>query len=376
MNKKQCSEDTAARRPHTKKAVSLLLAMLLTIALSGCASQSAESSGTEPQPSAAQTDTAESAQSIAAPTQSTAEPEKEPVLTEINHCTMRTDAGYFLTEQDRAYTKVLTQAVLNRQEYVSLSSDYDANLRVLMAATDNPYWFFVDEENFSKDHTGLFLTYRYTPAEQAQMQKFMDEEYLTALNSIITPEMNDVDKALAVHHYFGKRIEYDYSWLDAFNMSDEKYLFPDIVIYEALKTGKGVCHTYTYLCEFALRQLGVECLRFTDELNGNEDEGHMWLLVKLEGEYYHMDTTWDSDPYSDKVGLAHFGMTDDERRGEGFDLNLYTFDSSYNGLSCSDPGFQNLRDVLDFEYLGNHRWQLYTSGGAKAVYSSDTRQLT
>ena len=349
---------------NLKKMTALMVALIWVVSLLGCTAQQADEHTANPQQ-------AESPAQEPVVSQEQSTVEREPVLKEINHYTMRNDETYFLTAQDQEYVKVLLEGVLNRAEFVALSKDYDANLRVLIAATENPYWFFVQKETFNKDHTGVYLTYQYGAEEQAQMLDFMDQEYLTILNSIITPEMNDTDKALAVHHYFGQRITYDYDWLDAMNMSDEKYLFPDIVVYEALKTGRGVCHTYSYLCEFALRQLGVECIRFMDDLNGNENDGHMWLLVKLDGTYYHMDTTWDSNG-SDMVGLAHFGMTDEERQNDGFDLNLYTMDSSYHGISCSDSRFQILRDVQDYEYLGNHRWKLYTDSGTEAVYHSDT----
>ena len=52
--------------------------------------------------------------------------------------------------------------------------------------------------------------------------------------------------------------------------------------YEALKTNKGVCHTYTYLCEFTLQQLRIECLRFSGDMTDKKDEGHMWLVVRID----------------------------------------------------------------------------------------------
>ena len=77
-------------------------------------------------------------------------------------------------------------------------------------------------------------------------------------------------------------------------MSDDKYLFPDIEVYDALKSNKGVCHSYTYLCQFALEQLGIECIRVDGLMKEDPDIGHMWLLVKLDGKFYHCDPTWDS----------------------------------------------------------------------------------
>lgn len=297
--------------------------------------------------------------------------EDSPIIKEINHYTCRTDKDYYLKNEERLYLEKLIDAILEQQERVQLTNDYDANLRILGAGMENPYWFFVKSDFFSEDHTTIFLEYNYSFSEQKEMQTFMDEEFLNIINTNIESDMNETDQLMAIHKYFGERIHYNYEWLDGFYMSDEKYLYPDIAIYEALKTNKGVCHTYTYLCEFALRQLGIECLQFTDNKYENEEEGHMWYIAKIDGEFYHFDTTWDSHNQYDKVGLLYFGMSDEERKGDCFDLDYYDFDSSYQHISCKSNRFQNLRDIISYDYIGNHQWNLISDSGKVYIYNSE-----
>ncbi len=130
------------------------------------------------------------------------------------------------------------------------------------ALQSDPYYFFVEKLTFTADHSGVKLSYAYSDERQQEMRDFMDGQYIRLLNQIIEPDMNELDKVLAVYRYFALRIQYDEQWAQALQLSDDKFLFPEIEIYQALSTNRGVCHSYAYLCEFALQQLGVECLRF------------------------------------------------------------------------------------------------------------------
>jgi transglutaminase-like putative cysteine protease len=80
--------------------------------------------------------------------------------------------------------------------------------------------------------------------------------------------------------------------------------------YTVLAEGKGVCQGYALLAQKMLTKLGIESLYVVGEAGG---VGHAWNLVKLNGGWYHIDTTWN-DPTPDRgpnnVRYAYFLMSD------------------------------------------------------------------
>ena len=277
-----------------------------------------------------------------------AQEEQYPILSELNPYVVKADVKSYLSDLGMEGYIKLVDAVLARETKVKLSNDFDTNLHSFGALQGNPFCFFVEKLTFTDKNTAVKLTYKFTGAEQKAMYDFIVGEYLSILNEIIKSDMNELDKALAVYHYFATRIEYDYDWLDEFRATEDRFLYPDIAIYQALASNRGVCHSYTYLCEFAYQQIGIECLRFTGVLADDEDEGHMWLVVRIDGQYYHCDPTWDRQ--GDQVGLRYFGMTDAERRESGivnFDLS---YDATYGDVVCDSTIFSDFRTVQDFHF--------------------------
>ncbi len=290
-------------------------------------------------------------------------------IEKINPYVIKADVRAYMTESDIALYEKLLDGVFARATRVDLSGDYDANLRAFGALQGNPYYFFIEKLSFTSDHTAVNLTYAYSAEEQTEMRDYMDGEYRSILNSIITPDMNDLDKTLAVYQYFGKRISYDYEWLGALDMASDKFLFPEIEIYQALKTNKGVCHSYSYLCEFALQQLGIECMRLSGDVTGT-DEGHMWLVVKLDGHFYHIDPTWDDN--GDTEGLTFFGMTDAERIASGVDNYGMSYDGAYGEIVCDANTFSAFRGAVDFSFIqGDPHRILLDYGGHTVIFDTE-----
>ncbi len=293
-----------------------------------------------------------------------AETVKDTVITEMNPYVIKADVRAYMTEEDIRLYKTLVDAVFARAEIVHLSDDYDANLRAFGALQGNPYYFFLEKLTFTKDHGSARLTYAYTPQEQEEMREYIDSQYIDLLNEIIDPGMSELAKTLAVYRYFASRIEYDYDWLDGRNLSDDMFLYPEIGIYQALKTGRGVCHSYTYLCEFALQQLGIECLRFIGEMVDSEDE-HMWLVIRIDDAYYHCDPTWDNGDLL--VGLNYFGMTDQERRDSGVVNFEQSYDGAYGKIVCDGNRFAIFRGVVNFTFVEGDSRKILLDYGAETV---------
>ncbi|MBR3308109.1 MAG: hypothetical protein IKI75_12765 [Lachnospiraceae bacterium] len=303
--------------------------------------------------------------------------DKNISIGEIDHYVMSPMVAAYFPEDEASGQafRDLIDAVFAHESSVKLTDDWDNNLVIWNAATESPYFFVVDEDHLANDHKTLTLTYRYGEEEAAEMLQFIDDSYIEILNGCITENMSDLEKVLSVYHYFGERISYDYEWYDSLQAMDtgNRFEAPDIAVYDALKTDSGVCHSYTYLCQFAFQQLGIECIRVSADM-ASGDDSHMWPIVKIDGNFYNIDPTWDSHAEDDTVGLRYFGMTHDEATTDrGIQDYEAGIDVSYGEVVCEDHRFDCLHDVTDYHMNYDGTITVYREDGSEEII--DVREL-
>ncbi len=146
--------------------------------------------------------------------------------------------------------------------------------------------------NNSSATAEIKLTYR----ETAEQSAYVHKQVASALKEIITDDMNDHLKVKAIHDWVVRTLKYD-TTLSKFTA------------YEGLKTGSTVCQGYALLTYDMLTQAGFES-NIVEGYVG--DEAHAWNMVKLDGKWYQIDTTWD-DPVpdrGDRVSTSYYLVTD------------------------------------------------------------------
>lgn len=105
---------------------------------------------------------------------------------------------------------------------------------------------------------------------------------------------SDYARALWLHDWLIYNAEYDY---------DYQYFYPDGV----LLYGKGVCQSYALAYDMLLKLVGIDCIYVTGTAGGSD---HGWNLVSIDGEWYHVDCTWD-DPGASMECHDYFCVPDD-----------------------------------------------------------------
>lgn len=70
----------------------------------------------------------------------------------------------------------------------------------------------------------------------------------------------------------------------------------------ALATHEGVCEAYSRSMQLILQKLGIDCVPVHGIQTSGEPEAHMWNAVKLNGNWYVVDATWDDPVGVDKNG--------------------------------------------------------------------------
>lgn len=62
--------------------------------------------------------------------------------------------------------------------------------------------------------------------------------------------------------------------------------------YGPLVEGRGICSGLAWAFKLLMDEANIECSCIVGYLKEKQDVGHIWNLVKLDGQYYHVDTTW------------------------------------------------------------------------------------
>ncbi|MFC4809858.1 transglutaminase domain-containing protein [Paenibacillus sp. GCM10023250] len=171
-------------------------------------------------------------------------------------------------EELSAGIAALLKETLARDDYVAYNVDaYLYTIRRRGAAAD----------------VRVEVAYRETAAETARV----DERLRGVLPAILKDAAGERERVRAIHDWIVAHVAYDTA-------------LRHYTAYDALAAGTAVCQGYALLAYRMLKLAGIE----TRIAEGRVDSGsHVWNLVKAEGRWYHMDTTWD-DPLPDRPGQA------------------------------------------------------------------------
>lgn len=243
------------------------------------------------------------------------------------------------------------EAMLEYKQYIEFSSDMKENRLVLQS---NPYAKILGD--YEVIGNKINFKYNYSEEEHRQIVKYLDKEFLDIINNTITTDMTKLEKILAIYHYFCTRISFDNEWGEQhYNVFSNE----ELNIYDGLKDNKGVCHTYSYLVQFALYQLDIPTCVINGKIAKNNDY-HTWLSVCLDGIYYYIDPTWDatSDSDNNTVSLKYFGLTNNENIQRTVYYHELYFNADNPIVSNNKVKFGDFRNIIDYKLIGNHKIEI------------------
>ena len=93
----------------------------------------------------------------------------------------------------------------------------------------------------------------------------------------VTEDTLDVEKALLCHDYIVKNVTYN------------KYVENTGIAGYVLKTNIAICSGYSQAMRLLLKGLDVKSYYVS-----SPKMSHGWTIIELDGEYYHLDCTWDN----------------------------------------------------------------------------------
>ncbi|MBP3300574.1 MAG: hypothetical protein J6M34_03625 [Clostridia bacterium] len=141
--------------------------------------------------------------------------------------------------------------------------------------------------------------YTMNATQKASAQAAMEAQITALLNGLST-SMSQYDLEKAIHDRL--ILHTTYTNVDFCHTA-----------YGALVNGKAVCDGYSRAFQLLCRRMGLDVLIVRGKSNNpttGVPEGHAWNLIKIDGNYYHIDVTWGDagEPTADYIHYGWFNV--------------------------------------------------------------------
>lgn len=161
----------------------------------------------------------------------------------------------------------------------------DTNLLSILNNYVHPYNSFDSIIfNFDDDVIEIEIKHTYSKEDIEKINSIVDK----IIQENVKTNDSTKDKIKAIHDYIINNTEYD--TLKTKNVNDTTY--KSNTAYGVLVEGYGICSGYSDTMKIFLDKLNIVNYKISNDQ-------HIWNLVLLDGEWVHLDLTWD-DPVSEK----------------------------------------------------------------------------
>ena len=222
----------------------------------------------------------------------------------------RMDAPSYTNPDEYSYESVADPSRGEWMNYTSACESHDYTFTMTASGTYNFRFYIMDKES------GVYYL-------RVSIYLQVSDPNYPSINSIVNSaviqcnqEINgsEYEKALWLHDWLLDQLEYDNSlkW-----SSSES----------ALTRGFGTCQAYESAYSKLLSAVGIENSETRDTY-----DGHTWNAVKLDGEWYQVDCTWDDTDdhwYNFDQRHLYFGLTDEL-------------------MALAHPGHSNIYSAVDY----------------------------
>lgn len=167
---------------------------------------------------------------------------------------------------------------------------------------------YISNVEYSKQKNKVSLHFNYRGGKDNFLKKFpqVEAKVKKVVASVVKSGMTEFQKELALHDYVVNNTKYDYEKLKSNSVLDD-----DFTAYGVLINKTAVCEGYA---EAMYRLLSAAGIENKIAIGTGAGTPHAWNIVKIDGKYYHLDTTFD-DPISnsgDVLSYNYFNITDSQ----------------------------------------------------------------
>ncbi len=167
-----------------------------------------------------------------------------------------------------------------------------ANNQELLSHINNfvhPYNSFknIETEYDSLGKVTIKIKKAYTKEDIEKIDKKINDIY----NSLILSDSNQIENIKSVHDYIINNSKYD-----SLRSDNNIINYKSDIAYGTLIQGYGICGGYTDAMELFLEKMKIKSYKVSSD-------SHVWNAVFINGNWYHLDLTWDDPVTSDSSDI-------------------------------------------------------------------------
>jgi len=241
-----------------------------------------------------------------------------------------------LARQEEITVVYTLDRLISQEEFGKMTGDIFAKtIEHTGSGTKGDYLYFHQSEwGVEASVTGNGQEYSYTLIYHCEYYTTAAQEAkLAAAVSVLLSRLNlggksEYDKVKAIYDYICENVKYDYD-----NLNDEAHILK-YSAYAALCNGTSVCQGYANLFYRLANEAGLDARIVSGISRG---QNHAWNIVRVDGKYYNIDSTWDAgrDAYNYFLrGSANF---DGHMPGGEHPANYATYNISEADYVISTP---------------------------------------
>ena len=176
--------------------------------------------------------------------------------------------------------------------FADLNLDYDSFAKVCDALRKDSYQFNLIDmfgggsgywSTSAGSNISMYFDYTDDPATRAARTEF--EDRIARIVEEANKRPTDYEKLKFIHDWLADNTVY---------LDDDTI---DYIIHKAngpILNGVAVCSGYAYAFQYLAQSMGFDCIYVSGlGYRGDTSSLHAWNMVKLDGEWYNVDVTWD-----------------------------------------------------------------------------------
>ena len=222
---------------------------------------------------------------------------------------------------------------------------------------ENPDLFYVGNQMSVVFKSGAYhfsMNYTMTSAQITAARVIYDQG-IAQMIAGVNNTWSDVQKVTYINDYITLNFKYDTDLkiFDAYNL---------------IKSGKGVCQAYHALFTAGMKALGIPVsYAISEEMN------HIWSMVQVDGEWYHIDVT-HNDPVADRIGHSfHTKMLMSDTKCA---KTHKPWVSEYKATSTKYDNYEWENIQTPFVYLGVKAYAINSNTGYLVTFDFNTGKTT
>lgn len=234
-----------------------------------------------------------------------------------------------LSESEKNDYLRLYLAIKNFQETCELNIKSKSLGKIYVAVKyDNPELFWIGYEySCSARSNGISVNLEYAVDENEALEtkKQLDKK-VAEITAEALKYSTEYEKEKYFHDYICKNVVYDEA---TFGVNGG-------LVSQTLLNGSAICEGYAKSMQLLLNAVGIDnyLVIGVGVPEGGPAEDHVWNIVEIDGNNYHLDVTWDDLEQDDSLGYMYFNITDADISGDHKDIqpaenNCVSYEANY-----------------------------------------------